>query len=125
METHGEVELISMTTKEQILREMDAVPEPLLAEVLDFLQFLKAKHTQQTKRVTVVSASEEVSMPLSALAEREPHLAEYITATPLPMSRVHDELNQALADNGYHSREQIVDLVQEVKQEMLAEELIK
>ena len=32
-----------MTTKDALLRELDAAPEPLLREVLDFIAFLKAK----------------------------------------------------------------------------------
>ncbi|MEL7083675.1 MAG: DUF2281 domain-containing protein [Cyanobacteria bacterium P01_A01_bin.3] len=32
-----------MTLKEQLIQELDNVSDPLLVEVLDFLQFLKAK----------------------------------------------------------------------------------
>jgi hypothetical protein len=32
-----------MTTKELLLNEIELAPEPLLAEVLDFVQFLKLK----------------------------------------------------------------------------------
>ncbi|MEA5604111.1 DUF2281 domain-containing protein [Nostoc sp. UHCC 0252] len=33
-----------MTTKEQINQELEKLPEPLLQEILDFVQFLQAKH---------------------------------------------------------------------------------
>ncbi|WP_250123808.1 DUF2281 domain-containing protein [Chroococcidiopsis sp. CCMEE 29] len=36
-----------MNTKELILQELEAVPELLLAEVLDFVRFLKAKQAQE------------------------------------------------------------------------------
>ncbi|WP_414514360.1 DUF2281 domain-containing protein [Nostoc sp. PCC 9305] len=32
-----------MTTKEQINQELEKLPEPLLQEILDFVQFLQAK----------------------------------------------------------------------------------
>lgn len=32
-----------MTTKDALLRELEAAPEPLLREVLDFIAFLKAR----------------------------------------------------------------------------------
>ena len=32
-----------MNSKEQLIQELDNVPEPLIQEVLDFLYFLKAK----------------------------------------------------------------------------------
>ena len=34
----------SMTLKEQLIQELDGVADPVLGQVLDFLQFLKAKH---------------------------------------------------------------------------------
>lgn len=36
-----------MDTKEQLIQELDNVSEPVLMEVLDFLQFLKAKAEQE------------------------------------------------------------------------------
>ncbi|MHC5736646.1 DUF2281 domain-containing protein [Nostoc sp.] len=33
-----------MTTKEQINQELEKLPEPLLQEILDFVQFLQVKH---------------------------------------------------------------------------------
>ncbi|MEM9274334.1 MAG: DUF2281 domain-containing protein [Cyanobacteria bacterium P01_F01_bin.143] len=32
-----------MNSKEQLIQELDNIPEPLIQEVLDFLYFLKAK----------------------------------------------------------------------------------
>ena len=35
-----------MTLKEQLIQELENVPDPLIVEVLDFLTFLKAKQEQ-------------------------------------------------------------------------------
>ncbi|MHC5862232.1 DUF2281 domain-containing protein [Nostoc sp.] len=42
-----------MTIKEQITQELEKLPEPLLQEILDFVQFLQAKHQQiaETKQI--------------------------------------------------------------------------
>lgn len=37
--------LMMPTTTEQLLETAKALPEPLLAEVLDFAEFLRARHT--------------------------------------------------------------------------------
>ena len=112
---------IGMKTKELILQEMEAVPEPILAEVLDFLQFLKAKRTPPEKQVTVVSATGEVSIPLATLAMQEPEIANQLMVEPMPVRQMCDELKQALTQSGYTSREKIVELVQDVKREILTE----
>ena len=39
---------LAMNSKEQILQEMTSVPEPILAEVLDFLRFLKSQRLQSS-----------------------------------------------------------------------------
>jgi hypothetical protein len=38
---------ISMTVKEQLIQEIESIPEELLAEVLDFASFIKAKREKQ------------------------------------------------------------------------------
>jgi hypothetical protein len=108
-----------MTTKELILQEMEAMPEPVLVEVLDFLRFLKAKRAEPGQQVTVVSVEGEMTVPLTALAAQDPRIAEQIMATQMPAKQMCDELRQALDIGGYTSREQIVELVREVKQETL------
>jgi Protein of unknown function (DUF2281) len=35
-----------MTIKEQITQELEKLPEPLLQEILDFVQFVQDKHQQ-------------------------------------------------------------------------------
>ena len=40
-----------MTPKEQLIQELDDLAEPLMVEVLDFLQFLKAKQTNDSAPV--------------------------------------------------------------------------
>lgn len=46
-----------MSTKDLLLREIEQVPEFLLTEVLDFLQFLKAKHLEENTQISIVSES--------------------------------------------------------------------
>ncbi|PHM06465.1 DUF2281 domain-containing protein [Nostoc sp. 'Peltigera malacea cyanobiont' DB3992] len=37
-----------MTIKEQINQELEKLPEPLLQEILDFVQFLQVKHEKNS-----------------------------------------------------------------------------
>ncbi len=37
-----------MDTKDLLVEELQHVPEPLLAEIMDFVRFLKAKAAQET-----------------------------------------------------------------------------
>ncbi|MBW4595310.1 MAG: DUF2281 domain-containing protein [Brasilonema angustatum HA4187-MV1] len=47
-----------MTIKEQITQELEKLPEPLLQEILDFVQFLQAKNQQRSIReITIMSES--------------------------------------------------------------------
>ncbi|HPC95439.1 MAG TPA: DUF2281 domain-containing protein [Sedimentisphaerales bacterium] len=46
-----------MSTKELLISEIEAVPEPLLAEVLDFVYFLKAKMAREKLAVSIASES--------------------------------------------------------------------
>ena len=50
---------IAMTTKEQIIQEIEQVPEPLLEEVLKFVRSLKVKHTSEGKAFKAYLDSEE------------------------------------------------------------------
>ncbi|MBE9001950.1 DUF2281 domain-containing protein [Nostoc sp. LEGE 12447] len=47
-----------MTIKEQINQELEKLPEPLLQEILDFVQFLQAKH--QTHNISSDSQSAQM-----------------------------------------------------------------
>lgn len=46
-----------MSTKDLLLREIEQVPEFLLTEVLDFRQFIKAKHLEQNTQISILSES--------------------------------------------------------------------
>ena len=46
-----------MSTKELLIDEIEGVPEPLLAEVLDFVHFLKAKTVRKKMDNTLMSQS--------------------------------------------------------------------
>ncbi|MBE9247706.1 DUF2281 domain-containing protein [Dolichospermum sp. LEGE 00240] len=47
-----------MTIKEQITQELEKLPEPVLQEILDFVQFLQTKHQQnKTLEITIMSES--------------------------------------------------------------------
>jgi hypothetical protein len=44
-----------MNTKELLINEIEEVPEPFLAEVLDFVNFLKGKIAREKLNVTIMS----------------------------------------------------------------------
>jgi Protein of unknown function (DUF2281) len=47
-----------MTIKEQITQELEKLPEPLLQEILDFVQFLQTKYQQHNiLEITLMSES--------------------------------------------------------------------
>ena len=46
-----------MSIKDLLLKEIEQVPEFVLTEVLDFLQFLKAKHSSQNIELSILSES--------------------------------------------------------------------
>jgi hypothetical protein len=46
-----------MSTKEVLINEIEQVPEPLLAEVLDFVLFLKAKMAREKLDMALLSES--------------------------------------------------------------------
>lgn len=48
---------LAMRSKDLIIQEIEQIPDFLLDEVLDFLQFLKTKHLQETLEVSVLSES--------------------------------------------------------------------
>lgn len=54
LQTQGE----TMTIKEQITQELEKLPEPVLPEILDFVQFLQTKHEQRNMlEITIMSES--------------------------------------------------------------------
>ena len=46
-----------MGKKELLIKEIDQVPEPFLDEVMDFVQFLKAKIIKEKADITIASES--------------------------------------------------------------------
>jgi hypothetical protein len=46
-----------MSTKEELISEIEEAPEPLLSEVLDFVHFLKAKTLREKLDTAVMSES--------------------------------------------------------------------
>ncbi|MTJ13287.1 DUF2281 domain-containing protein [Anabaena sp. UHCC 0187] len=46
-----------MTTKEQITQELEKLPEPVLQEVLYFVQFLQTKQKKKMLEITIMSES--------------------------------------------------------------------
>jgi hypothetical protein len=50
-------DLPNMRLKELLIQELDQTPEGVLAEVLDFLKFLKAKSRQEILEVSLLSES--------------------------------------------------------------------
>jgi hypothetical protein len=47
----------NMGKKELLIKEIDQVPEPFLDEVMDFVQFLKAKIGKEKVETTITSES--------------------------------------------------------------------
>lgn len=58
-----------MTIKEQITQELERLPEPVLQEVLDFVQFLKTK--QQQKEILEITIMSESSLEKDWLKPEE------------------------------------------------------
>ncbi|HAE40268.1 MAG TPA: DUF2281 domain-containing protein [Candidatus Riflebacteria bacterium] len=46
-----------MTRRSELLKEIETVPEPLLAEVIDFVKFLKMKAVKEANYDAVASES--------------------------------------------------------------------
>lgn len=46
-----------MSTKEALLQELEKIPEPVLDEVLDFVQFLRAKMAGEGRLTALASES--------------------------------------------------------------------
>ena len=46
-----------MSTKEELINEIEEAPEPLLSEVLDFVHFLKARTLREKLDTAVMSES--------------------------------------------------------------------
>jgi hypothetical protein len=46
-----------MNTKEELIREIEKIPEPCLSEALDFVHFLKAKAGREKLDTAVMSES--------------------------------------------------------------------
>lgn len=46
-----------MTAKDLIIQEIENIPDFLVDEVLDFLQFIKAKYQQEKLETTILSES--------------------------------------------------------------------
>ena len=47
-----------MAAKDLILKEIEHVPEPYLREILDFIQFLKAKDLEPERKIETAIMSE-------------------------------------------------------------------
>ncbi|AFZ58727.1 DUF2281 domain-containing protein [Anabaena cylindrica FACHB-243] len=58
-----------MTIKEQITQELEKLPEPVLQEVLDFVQFLQTK--QQQKEMLEITIMSEYSLAQDWLKPEE------------------------------------------------------
>lgn len=57
-----------MTTKEILINEIQGIPEPLLEELLDFINFLKSKSVREKFAVTLMS---ETSLAKDWLSPQE------------------------------------------------------
>lgn len=60
-----------MNAKEQIIREIAQIPEPLLEKILDFIQFLKHKQLSQEKLETALLSESSLKKDWLTLEEDE------------------------------------------------------
>jgi hypothetical protein len=110
-----------MTPKELIMQELDDTSDSILEEVLDFLHYLKLKQ-QRSKTIRIISPEGESTVALGDA--QMAGVFDGVTALqkPLaPLAQLQQELRQALVESGYSSKEEIVELVREVKREIADE----
>lgn len=105
-----------MTIRDLLLREIEDTPEYILEEILSILRHYKERY-QQAKTVKVISEGEESIVPLEELFDNEILKASFLQQSLSKVTKVQQELQEALVAGGYETREQIVELVQEVKRE--------
>ena len=74
-----------MTLKDLLIQELDNVSDPLIVEVLDFLRFLKTKHTKDSPALAAARTNlvaERSSYPLQGT---EPYRYEDPFASAVPL----------------------------------------
>jgi hypothetical protein len=102
--------------KDLTVQELEDTPETILEEILFFLRQRKQEH-QRTKTVRMISDGEEVLVPLEDILETLNLKSSVLQQPTKPVTQIQQELREALAAGGYATREQIIELVQEVKHE--------
>jgi hypothetical protein len=110
-----------MTPKELIMQELDDTSDSILEEVLDFLHYLKLKQ-QRSKTIRIISEEGESTVALGDA--QMAGVFDGVTALQkpvAPLAQLQQELRQALVESGYSSKEEIVELVREVKREIADE----
>ena len=60
-----------MTLKEQLIREIEQIPDPILSELLDFLLFIKERHIEED-----ITEEEKANITSSQVAYQE---GDYLT----------------------------------------------
>ena len=111
-----------MSVKDLIVEEMATVPEPILAEVLDFLRFLKVTRLQSSRFVTIVSPEGESQVFLDALQQDLPAIAIQSQLAEQSIEQLCQDLNRSLYNCGYTTKDSIIELVRDIKKEMIAEQ---
>lgn len=107
--------------RDLILQELEAMPETSLVKVLDFVRAIKTEQLSDSPYVTVISSEGESVVSVESLKSKniDSILSENVATRPI--QQIRQELNTALKKSGYCSKESILELVQEVKKEMLTE----
>ena len=111
-----------MTVRDLIIEEMATVPEPILAEVLDFLRFLKVTRLQSSRFVTIVSPEGESQVSLNVLQQDLPEMGLQSQLAEQSIEQLRQDLNRSLYNCGYTTKDSIIELVRDVKKEMMAEQ---
>ena len=113
---------LSMTVRDLIVEEMATVPEPILAEVLDFLRFLKVTRLQSSRFVTIVSPEGESQVSLNVLQQDLSEMGLQSQLAKQSIEQLRQDLNRSLYNCGYTTKDSIIELVRDVKKEMMAEQ---
>ena len=76
-----------MTLKQQLIQEIEKIPEPLVSQLLDYVIFLKQRHSEEDITEEDITKEEEMNI-LQSLKEYE--AGDYVTLEEYKKS--HNEL---------------------------------
>jgi hypothetical protein len=72
--------------------------------------------------VTIISPEGESKVALDSLKQEIPEISLQNHLAQNPIEQIRQDLSRALSGSGYDSKESIIELVRDIKKEMLAEQ---